>query len=545
MSRPGVHASKLQTSKVASIGVAAVAALATVAVIAWGTRPLGPGLYGDGVGYLSAAQSLVQSGHLRVAGAPYWSSDSLTPMRQWPPGFAVAIAVPLRTGLSLMSAVAVVQMVAGALIAALTVLMVARVSSLKWAVLAVIAVLLTPALLGTELNVVSEPLYVACLALLWAAMTWRPERPLLSGVAAAAMVMIRYLGVSAVVAAGLWAFVQPATPAQRIRRSVMAVAPGIAAYAAWSFAVRHSGGTVTTGAVDHQLGPIIRSFVGSVGAWLAPWNEGPSSFRVAAKLWIVLVAASASFLALGSRGRSKMNTVPAPTDGSSGATSGRFILAGAVLAICHLAVLFAARVATASVDFSARTFSPVHYLFTVMALVALGMAWSTSQGAGTLALAAGVVWFAGLIAASGNVLHEARSIGLDHASVEERSSPTIAWLRTRAAAIPIYTNEPAKIYFHLHRTARSLPWIVTADTLRHLSDVLSQRPGYVVWFAGGQPSAYVPRPLLERAISLEKLKLGARLSGVAHLSDGDIMVQDTAMSKNASCCLIQTAGSPP
>ena len=301
MSRPVGHASNLQSAKIASIGVAAVAALATVAVIAWGTRPLGPGLYGDGVGYLSAAQALVQSGHLRVAGAPYWSSDSVTPMRQWPPGFAVAIALPLRSGLSLMSAVTVVQMVSAALIAALTVLMVGRVSSLRWAVLAAVAVLLTPALLGTELNVVSEPLYVACLALLWAAMTWRPERPLLSGMAAAAMVMIRYLGVGALVAVGVWALVQPATPAQRVRRALVALGPGIATYAAWSLAVRHGGGAVTTGAFDHQVGPILRAFLGSIGAWLAPWTDGSSTLRVAAKVWIVAVAAFAALLAIATR----------------------------------------------------------------------------------------------------------------------------------------------------------------------------------------------------------------------------------------------------
>ncbi len=545
MSRPVGHASNLQSAKIASIGVAAVAALATVAVIAWGTRPLGPGLYGDGVGYLSAAQALVQSGHLRVAGAPYWSSDSVTPMRQWPPGFAVAIALPLRSGLSLMSAVTVVQMVSAALIAALTVLMVGRVSSLRWAVLAAVAVLLTPALLGTELNVVSEPLYVACLALLWAAMTWRPERPLLSGMAAAAMVMIRYLGVGALVAVGVWALVQPATPAQRVRRALVALGPGIATYAAWSLAVRHGGGAVTTGAFDHQVGPILRAFLGSIGAWLAPWTDGSSTLRVAAKVWIVAVAAFAALLAIATRRPGAAGSLSTPPDRSIVSTRTRFLLAGAVLAICHLVVLLGARIVTASVEFSPRTFAPVHYLLTVSSIVALGIAWSTSRRVGGLALAAGVVWFIGVTAASARLVHESRFIGLDHARAEERSSPTIAWLRTNAAAIPIYTNEPAKIYFHLHRTARSLPWIVTADTLRHLSDVLIQRPGYVVWFTGGQPSAYVPRPLLGKAISLDKLKRGARLSDVAHLSDGDIMVQNSAVSEAASCCLIRTAGAPP
>src|SRR5215469_6686527 len=86
-----------------AIAVAVAAAGATVAAIAWGVGPLGPGLYGDGAGYLSAAESFVRSGHLSVIGAPYWSADSLMPMRQWPPGFSVAIAAPRRAGLGLMA----------------------------------------------------------------------------------------------------------------------------------------------------------------------------------------------------------------------------------------------------------------------------------------------------------------------------------------------------------------------------------------------------------------------------------------------------------
>ncbi len=528
-----------------AIAIAAAAAAATVAVIGWGTRPVGPGLYGDGAAYLSAAESIVRSGHLSVIGAPYWSNDSLMPMRQWPPGFSIAIAAPLRAGFSLMTAAVFVQMVAAAVIAVLTALMVARLLSPGWAALTALAILVTPAVLRTEMNIVSEPLYTACLATLLALMTWRPTRPLLSGLLAAAMVMIRYLGIAAVAGAGLWALIQPARPGQRIRRALTAFVPGVAAYEAWSLVVRHSGGTIGSGVLDRQVGPIVRAFVGSVGSWLAPWANGVSSLHVGAKVCILALAAASLLLAHRSRAHDEARRLADADDASLRTTRARFMKAASVLALCHLAVLLVARVLTSSVEFSARTFAPVYYLFTLMGVVAVGIAWSARGRVRGLAVAAATVWLVGGIAATRQVWHEARIVGLDHARTEERSSATIAWLAAHANGMPIYTNEPAKIYFHLRRAARSLPWIVTADTLRHLREVLSQRPGYVVWFAGGLPSAYVPRPLLANAISLDKLRLGARLSDVIHLDDGDIMVRDTAVSKVASCCLIQTAGSPP
>ena len=125
------------------------------------------------------------------------------PMRQWPPGFSVTIAGPLRAGLSLMAAVTMVQMLAGAVIAAVTATLVARALTPLWGAVAAFAVLVTPAVLASELNVVSEPLYIACLAVLLCAMTLRPERAFGLGLVAAAIVMVRYLGIAAVAAVGL------------------------------------------------------------------------------------------------------------------------------------------------------------------------------------------------------------------------------------------------------------------------------------------------------------------------------------------------------
>lgn len=515
----------------ATIIMAAAAALVTVLAIQWGTRPLGPGLYGDGAGYLSAAESLVHSGQLRVMGAPYWSADSTAPMVQWPPGFALAVAVPLRAGLGLLSAATLVQMLAGALTAILTTLLVGRLLDPLWGGAAAMAVVFTPALLGTELNVVSEPLYVAGLAgLLWA-LTRRRERPLVAGLVAAAMVLIRYLGIATIAGATLWAFALPGRWAQRLRRALAAGGPGIIAYALWGWVVRQGGGVITHVVVDHRIGIILRAFIGATAAWLAPSTAGLGWLHLVTKTAIVGLAGAALLMAMTGGRRTSAGAAPARA-----ADARQLIAAAALLAGCHLAVLLIARFVTSSVDFSSRTFAPVHYLFSVIGVTTIGVVWTASRRAGALALAAGGIWLVAGAIATGQLLHKSRIVGIDHASADERTSPTIAWLRAHPAATPIYTNEPAKIYFHLHRLARSLPWIVAPDTVQRLRQTLRQQPGYVVWFAGGQASAYVPPPLLPYAMSFGTLSTRVGLATAARLRDGVVLVPDTQSVANASCC---------
>jgi hypothetical protein len=146
------------------------------------------------------------------------------------------------------------------------------------------------------------------------------------------------------------------------------------------------------------------------------------------------------------------------------------------------------------------------------------------------------VWLGAGVVATGQLLHESRTVGLDHARADERASPTIAWLRAHPTGVPIYTNEPAKIYFHLHRVARSLPWVVSPDTLQRLRETLRRKPGYVVWFAGGQASAYVPAPLMPYAMSFGTLSTRVGLATEARLADGAVLVPDTPAMEAAGCC---------
>lgn len=522
--------------------VAVGAAVLAISGIWWGTRPLGPGLYGDGASYLSAAVSLVHSGRLRVIGAPYWSSDSTMVMAQWPPGFAMAIAAALRVGLAPMAAVTAVQVVAAAVTMVLTVVTVGRVSSALWGGVAGLAVLLTPALLGTQLNVVSEPLYVAGVSGLLCLMTARPGRPLAMGVVGAGLVMVRYLGLAAVAAAGMWVAMEPGRPAQRLRRGGVAALPGLCAYAGWRALVRRNGGVMFGTVVDRHIEPIARSFVGAAAAWLAPEIEGVPWAHRAAKLLIVLLAVCTAWsvwrAAVGDGRGATLRTVR----GGMAAPGSRLIAAAGVLVGCHLALLLLARVSTSSVEFTLRTYAPVHYLLTVMGVVTLARVWPVSVPARWLGTGAAVVWLAVGAVATSQLLHRSRTEGIDHASAAERSSPTLAWLRAHSTNAPIYTNEPAKIYFHLHRAARILPWIVAGDTLAHVDAVLHRRPGYVVWFDGGRAEGYVPTPLLPLALSPSRLVAGVRLVTAARLADGIVFVPDTvtrsadATRSAEACC---------
>jgi hypothetical protein len=205
--------------------------------------------------------------------------------------------------------------------------------------------------------------------------------------------------------------------------------------------------------------------------------------------------------------------------------------AAALLLACHLAMLFVSQALDSAVEFSSRMFAPVHYLLTVMAVTALGTAWQVRHRARLLATAAAGIVFAGSAWKTAELLRESRTVGIDHARPEERLSPTLAWLRTRGRGLPIYANEPAKIYFHLQRPSRVLPWIVTADTLRHLDQVLHDRPGYVVWFTAGRAESYVPGSLLGEALTPDKLTSAIPLAVVAEFADGVIWIRDSTATR--------------
>src|SRR5579862_7829665 len=127
------------------------------ALVLLGTRPPGPGLYGDSAGYLGAAESLVHAGTLRVPFASYVSADSTSPLRQWPPGFSMAIAAPMALGIPAVASARLVIAASAAVTVALTVWLLGA----AWGALAALVLGLTASVVSVHLDVLSEPLFIA------------------------------------------------------------------------------------------------------------------------------------------------------------------------------------------------------------------------------------------------------------------------------------------------------------------------------------------------------------------------------------------------
>jgi hypothetical protein len=521
----------------AMLGLATAAA--AVALVWDGTRYPGPGLYGDGAGYLGAAQSLAHHGTLRVPFATYDSADSTSVLAQWPPGFPVVLSVPLLAGAGPMAAIRIVQAAVGGCMVALTAIIVATATAPAWGAAVAVVLLVTPSIVAVHLNVVSEPLYLLCLAIMLWSMVWRPGRPLMYGFAAAAGVLVRYLGVGAIAAAGVWAAFQPGAGRVRARRVAIAIVPGLVVRALWGASIRWAGGAERPLHADHHVGTALRQLAGATAAWLAPWDLGtttrviPRGAQAVFKV-ILGVAIAATIVAEAKAWRdSRRGGAHQPSaKGDPGAgpfaePDARLLAASTLLAACHVAALLAARLLYSDVAFYDRVLAPVHYLLAVAVVTLIASQWTSVRSSLRLGLAAlGLVWVAGAAATTNQLVQIATTVGLDHASVAERRGPTIGWLREHAAGEPIYTNEPAKIFFHLNRDSRSLPWILDADTARTLERALRARRGVVAWFTGGTAASFVAADLLPRASTPAKLEAALPLRVVARDSDGVVWELD-------------------
>ena len=136
---------------------------------------------------------------------------------------------------------------------------------------------------------VSEPLFLLLLSLTVAGMVRRPERPELSGLAAAGANLVRYAGVFLVAGAALWQAFQPGTWQSRLRRLAIAALPGVLLHLYWRVEGIVPGGGFAAGVYTGW--PEALSEAWNTGAsWLAPGLHG----WVATVIAIVLLGAMAT-----------------------------------------------------------------------------------------------------------------------------------------------------------------------------------------------------------------------------------------------------------
>ena len=92
-------------------------------------------------------------------------------------------------------------------------------------ILLAVALFAMSAMHEVHVSVLSEPLFLAFLALTLAAMVRRDERPWLAGLCAALAAMTRYAGISAIGAVVLWSIARRGTFGERLRRGAWALLP--------------------------------------------------------------------------------------------------------------------------------------------------------------------------------------------------------------------------------------------------------------------------------------------------------------------------------
>lgn len=281
------------------VAAAILGSIAFTVVLA-ATDPPGPGLDPDAMAYMGAAESVAWQGRYRVPATEWWSDDSTAALTHFPPGYSTALALPVRLGMAPPQAARLLQALAAAATIGITVWLVAAATTLLAGALLGVALMVTPALEVVHISVLSEPLFLACLALMLAAMTRRRRSAattLATGIAAAVAAMIRYAGVAFVGAAALWAFAERGSLRQRLQRSGLAVLPALLLQGAWVLRTRalHERAEIRRFALYGNIGPTLYQAGATVRDWLVPdpdaWSD-PMPYRPALAVAAALVVAA-------------------------------------------------------------------------------------------------------------------------------------------------------------------------------------------------------------------------------------------------------------
>jgi hypothetical protein len=456
------------------------------------TTPPGPGLDPDAMSYLGAAESLVRHGTLRIPAASWDDADSTSPLGHFPPGYSLAMAIPMALGAPPIQAARGLEAAAAFATVALAVWLVGGLEGAGAGAVAGVLLLVSPSLAFDHWQVLSEPL---CLALLMAtlALMSRSRHPLLYGTTAALAGMVRYAGASAGGAAVLWAFGRSGKPGERARRAALAAVPTVVLHALWVVRTELESGVVRTFGLRGDLAPSFRELSATLGAWLAPrvsvpWGRGLIAVAVgaagAAALWRALRARS-------SEGAAAVAT-RAPLQG--------FLWAALLLAACYAAlVLFSRLFVDEGIPFDERLLSPFILLVEVAAVGALAGAWRGWRKRTRVAAACvGGLWLAASGWATVKAVADATDGGWGYASDEWRGSAVGQWLRVNAQRRPIYSNNPPAVYFLTDRPSRDLPERLDPDSVRAFGRLLAERGGVLARFPYDFETVAAPDSLARR-----------------------------------------------
>jgi hypothetical protein len=472
------------------------------------TDPPGPGLDPDAMAYMGAAESVAGQGRYRVPAAGWDSDDSTSALTHFPPGYSTALALPVRLGMSPPQAARLLQALAAAVTVATLVWLVADATTLLAGLLLGLALMVTTALAQVHTSVLSEPLFLACLSLMLAAMTRHPGRPLRTGIPAALAAIVRYAGVAVVGAAAIWAFAQRGTLTVRFRRAAIAVLPAVLLQGLWVLRTRrlHEPAEIRHFAMYGRLGPTLQQAGATIRDWLIPdrdaWSD-PMPYRGALACAAVVVVAAVLYMGA-RRAIALWRTPPdAPGDPRHEAPA-RLLAACALLVACYLGMLVVSRLlADPGIPFDERILSPALLLATVAIATSITLWWrTTSRLLPRLALGVALCgWWTASAATTGDEVAYALDWGSDFAGEQWRRSELLDWARTEGATHPLYTNWPSAVWFHLHRPSRYLPGAADTTELAAFAELLRATDGRALVFS--VPDAdYMTREALARASGL-------------------------------------------
>ncbi|HKH91588.1 MAG TPA: hypothetical protein VKA54_07285 [Gemmatimonadaceae bacterium] len=471
------------------------------------TDPPAPGLDPDALAYMGSAQSFAMHGEFRTPTARWWSPDSTAMLAHFPPGFAIALAAPVRLGMDPMQGARLVQALSAFVIVTGLVLLVSEAAAPVAGVLLATALFSMSSMHEVHVSVLSEPLFLAMVVLALLAMVRRPDQPWLAGLAAALATLTRYAGVSVVAAVAVWSLARRGTFAMRIRSTVLALLPTLVLQGLWFVRTKQLGGAepIRKLSLYGGLGPTLEQGAATLTWWLVPnpdeWNEKLPHQRgaaLAAGCLIVLIALAAAWRLYRAR---TSEGGPGRADLPDGI---RLLAATGLLVASYVGVLFASRLlADPNIPFDERIFAPVMLLGATFAATGIGIWWRTTPG--ELSRIAVVGALLGWWAASGShTRNEANWVfdhGSDFANDQWRHSDLIDWARTEGTEHPLYTNWPVMSYFYLRRPARDVPRLAEAARLPEFVDSLRLRGGRILAFAW-PGIEYVPMDSLSRVPGL-------------------------------------------
>jgi 4-amino-4-deoxy-L-arabinose transferase-like glycosyltransferase len=476
------------------------------------TEPPGPGLDPDALQYMGAAESLAAHLEYRVPTAEWASADSTSPLAHFPPGFSTALALPVRLGLAPMQAARLVEALAAGVTVTVLVLLVGGATTPLAGILAAVALFAMDAMHEVHVSVLSEPLFLACLALTLAAMVHAPDRPLRAGVPAALGALTRYAGLSLVGAVALWQLFQRAPLTTRLRRAVVAVLPALVLQGMWVLRTRRMAGSMAIrrfAAYTSGLRATLAQGGATLAGWLVPDHDA-SSEPMSHHGWLALAVGVVvlAFVIAGARRARRLARTTADDDAPS--TAWRLIAASLVLTVCYAGMLLVSRLlADPAIPLDNRLLAPVLFLATTIVATTIALWWRASHSTLARVAVAGALlcWWGASAAVTYDDAEYALEQGSDFAGEQWQRSEVLAWARTNGTTYPLYTNWSAAPYFHLHRPSRLLPLRNDTRALAAFPDTLRVRNGRALVFnVAGEEYATA-----EQLAGLRGLRVVARL----------------------------------